>query len=476
MSYALIDNATLSAVQRVTGAVQSRSKDSLDGDLAALENVVEAILFYDDLVCLDDYKPEYSRERRARFPFIHFLPPSEFNLRPIVQEAKAKAKEFRPKIVGGEFADDDFLAFFNQLKMHVVCTWDVASSIHYLTLKMLGEAGGEEFEKYGRLSASIFNELADAKETRGLNPYRNNVLLFDSAGNPIDDKYRIPWAKWSGGKTRGMASSLAAFVASLNWVAYKTLYYVFAARYFHTDLFLYPIRQAFLVRFMQRTEAYDADFVTALIEKMTKQAVGEVEAIFSANRAQAVSLDIPFFSAWLVKQTGDVKRILPAALEVRSDREIVEARQQLREIEVLLERDEMVSASAKSQRLLRDIERSLASVRQKYGVQEAGGLSLARLIKVYNGFASLKQWPKLPELDLKIPLPQSLAQLPRRHGFASLYRSVANDLAQIPRLGKLRDALGSGVVLYEQGSASYHPKASIPPPWSDWDETTSSKM
>jgi len=448
----------------------------LDGDLAALENVVEAILFYDDLVCLDDYKPEYREERRAHFPFIRFLSPTDFSLGPIAKEAEAKAKEFRPQIVGGKFADDDFATFFNQLKMHVICTWDVSSSVHHLTLKMLGEAAGDEFEKYGRLSASIFNELSDAKETRGLNPYRNNVLLFDSAGHQVDHEYTIPWAKWGGGKTQGMASSLAAFVASLNWVAYKTLYYVFAARYLHTDLFLYPIRQAFLVRFMQRSEAYEIDFVTALIERMNKQAVGEVEAIFSANRAQAVSLDIPFFSAWLVKQAGDVKRILPAALEVRNNPEIVEARQQLRQIEVLLERDEMVSASVRSQRLLRDIERSLVSIRQKYGVQEAAGLSLARLIRVYNGFASLKLWPKLPELDLKIPLPQSLSQLPRRHGFAALYRSVANDLAQHPRLRKLRDALGSGVVLYERGSSSYHPKASIPPPWSDWDGMTSSKM
>ena len=42
MSYALIDNATLTAVQRILGMAQSRSRDSVDGDIAALENLVEA--------------------------------------------------------------------------------------------------------------------------------------------------------------------------------------------------------------------------------------------------------------------------------------------------------------------------------------------------------------------------------------------------------------------------------------------------
>jgi hypothetical protein len=54
--YALIDNATLTAVQRVSGQIRVKNSDTVNGDLVALENLVQAILFYDELVCVDNYR------------------------------------------------------------------------------------------------------------------------------------------------------------------------------------------------------------------------------------------------------------------------------------------------------------------------------------------------------------------------------------------------------------------------------------
>jgi hypothetical protein len=48
VTYALIDNATLTAVQRVMGQIIVKTPDTINGDLVALENLVQAILFYDD--------------------------------------------------------------------------------------------------------------------------------------------------------------------------------------------------------------------------------------------------------------------------------------------------------------------------------------------------------------------------------------------------------------------------------------------
>ena len=51
MSYALIDNASLTAVQRVLGQITIKNPDTVSGDLTAMENLIQAILLYDDLVC-----------------------------------------------------------------------------------------------------------------------------------------------------------------------------------------------------------------------------------------------------------------------------------------------------------------------------------------------------------------------------------------------------------------------------------------
>ncbi len=44
MSYALIDNASLTAVQRFLGKITITNTDTINGDLVALENFLQAIL------------------------------------------------------------------------------------------------------------------------------------------------------------------------------------------------------------------------------------------------------------------------------------------------------------------------------------------------------------------------------------------------------------------------------------------------
>lgn len=69
MSIALIDNSTLSSVQRVLGNIPIRSKSIIDGDIVAFESLINAILFYNDLIVLDDYKEQYRQNRKEQFPF-----------------------------------------------------------------------------------------------------------------------------------------------------------------------------------------------------------------------------------------------------------------------------------------------------------------------------------------------------------------------------------------------------------------------
>jgi len=123
MTYALIDNATLTGVQRVTGEIETKSRHSVDTDIIALENLIQAILFYDTIVAIDNYKPEYRNSRINGFPYVKFISEADFNLAEIETTAYAEAEGLRPEIRGGEFADEDFRNFFQLLKTHVICTW-----------------------------------------------------------------------------------------------------------------------------------------------------------------------------------------------------------------------------------------------------------------------------------------------------------------------------------------------------------------
>ena len=80
MSYALIDNASLTAVERTVGKIVVKNPDTINGDLVAFENLVQAILFYDELICVDNYKSEYRSARINDFEFIRFLSPDSYGL------------------------------------------------------------------------------------------------------------------------------------------------------------------------------------------------------------------------------------------------------------------------------------------------------------------------------------------------------------------------------------------------------------
>jgi hypothetical protein len=458
MSYALLDNASLTAVQRLLGNIETRGKFSTDGDIVALEHVVEAILFYNEVACLNDYKPEYRESRQRDFPFIRFLEPSEFGL-PTVREIAAKeAAKFKPIIRGGEFADADFKAFFDQVRMHIICTWDMAASVYYLTMKMLGQPNTEEFEKYTEISAAIFNELTDSQNTGA--EWDKSVELFDSRGQRIDQGYVIPDARWAGGKTGGATMALQAFVAALNWLAQRTIYYSLAARHLHADTFLHPIRGDFQLHYMNKTGVFGYDFVHAVIDALNLRASSVVADLINRFTAHALRLELPMFSAWLVQQTGDVSAVIRAALELRGAREFSDARYQLLQIREAYDDDDLAAAGKKAAAMIKSVEKVFSELKRKYGANGGGKIPLTAVATVYNPVAKVTGWPALPPLKAGIPIPEFIQRAIPRKGMALIYRNIANELPRIWKLGEVRRQLTARV--HESAKSPFSPKAEDP--------------
>lgn len=308
MTYALIDNSTLTAVQRLTGQVLTKSRDSVDTDIVAFENYIQAILFYDRLVAVDDYIPAHRDARISSFPDITFLTKSDFNLDEIEVTATAKANQLQPKLQGGEFVNDDFKKLIELLQTHIVCTWDISSSVYHLTLKSLSD-NPEEFDKYGTVAASIFAELGDAsdagKRTSG------NVELVDRFGNPIGRGYKVPGAKCGDGTSSGEASgAIKAFVASLVWLANRSIFYSLTAKYLQADTFLYPIRQAYQQSYISQTCHYGFDYAKHIVEHFSTSLSTDLIDVHNGGLTTSTSTELPVFSAWLAKQTGDPAQIV----------------------------------------------------------------------------------------------------------------------------------------------------------------------
>lgn len=444
MSYALIDNASLTAIQRVMGQIEVKNPDTVNGDLMALENFLQAILFYDDLICIDNYKEEYKEDRSKYFDFIRFLSPKDFHLGPIDNKAQSEANTIRPEIRGGEFVDQDFRELLDLLRMNIVCTWDLRTSVYYLTMKMLGQPNTPEFHKYSEISSAIFNELSDARETYGR--WSQDARLIGSDGTVHTKEEMQKAAKERKRGFGGTTRALDMFIVSLNWLAYKAIYYSLAAKYFKADTFLHPIRHAYQIHWMRKTGAYGHDFTAKLVQSLSGNISTSVSKIIDNGRNAAISIEVPIFSTWLTSKTGNVQAVISSALELKETQTFQDIRGLLREIRIAYDENGLTNANKLVKKWEEQLVKASGNLKHDYGLDTGQGVQGSFLIKVYNSVAALTGFPQFPQFEFKIPLPEFI-QTNTATNFSNLYKDVVSELTLIERLGGMRDLMAAKFVI-----------------------------
>ena len=434
MTYALIDNATLTAVQRATGAVAVKTSDTINGDLCALENFLQGNLFYDDLLCIDNYKADHRESRKQQFPYLRFLSPTEFGLDGVDTVAQKEASLIRPEIRGGEFVDEDFSALLEQLKMNMVCTWDQASSVYYLTMRMLGYRASDDYGKYSALSAAIFAELSDASETRGR--WSKDVKLVGSDGHEFSK------SEFTGeypGAYGGPSKQLEMFVASLNWLAYKSIYYTTAAKHLKADSFIHPIRHAYQVHWMKKAGAFGHDFTARLLANLSDKTSTSISEIQSHGATQTVALDLPLFSAWLTQSAGSVSGAIEAARQIRSEDHFVTMRETLKAIRVAFDEQGLASGNKRITKLMDDVDKICGDLKRSYGLRSAQGIQGSFLIKAASSVTSLFG-VSLPDRDFALSTPEFMKSESTK-AFTTVVKDITKELTAMERLGGVRDLM-----------------------------------
>jgi len=459
MATALIDNATLTAVQRITGQVPSRSRNSVDVDLVAFENYIQARLFYDNIAVIDDYIPQHRTERHSAFPDLSFIDPNDYKLKEISDISDAASDRIHPRVEGGEFSNPEFKKLFQFLQTHMVCTWDISSSVYHLTLKVLAEQNSHEFEKYGAIATAIFQELGDSRYAG--RRAEKDVELVDRYGKPIQKGYKVPNAKWGSGNSTGEASpAINAFIASLVWIANRAMFYTLAAAHLKADAFLYPIRQAYQQHYLAQNFKYEANFTSRLVSQFSTTLGRDIAEIHHGGSLAVTGIDLPVFSAWLANSCGDPAAALFAVEEIRNQKEFVEAREQISELRDMYNDASIADANKKLAKMNSRITRISAVMRDKYSITSRQGIPLTRLISVYNTFALFKGLPPLPKVDLNVKIPHFLLDMKREVGFAAVYRNIVNDLSTFGSLGETRDIMSRRVVISKE--RAYSPKSESP--------------
>ncbi|MBB6612656.1 hypothetical protein H7F15_16560 [Pontibacter sp. Tf4] len=451
MRYALIDNSTLTGIQRLLGEIPVRNRAIVDNDIISLENYIQAILFYDDIICIDDYIEKYRENRTKFFPNIHFISKDLFAYNSFVKKAIEVTADIVLRINGGRITDKDFKDYFEKLEMTFQFTWDMSSSSYFLTQKMLLGNSALNQEQFSKLHSLLYNEKNEQFEVQET-LINKSPKLYDSKGNEI-------FIDNTNGKIlnshvgEGLSPQLNALVSSLNWMSQRTAFYVLAANYLYADLFLQPIRQNFLQNIIRRTHpSYDlgvfGDFRTS-INNLSQETLNN---ILSNSSNFGLSVETPLFAAFFAKKTQDSKSIISAALNEREKTYFHQARTKLRELNVLLDNNERSKFVRDINLLTTEINKTFKNIERKYGLGEKQGIGLSQLKFLYSSIPLLREFTIPEGLDIRIKELEFMKHLLPKKGFNAVYRNVIGDLLQFEKLGQYRDILINNVVYHKDAT------------------------
>lgn len=451
MRRAIIDNSTLTAIQRLLGEIPVYNKYTLDGDILAFETLIQTILFFDEIYYIDDYKREYRKRRSEYFTYIEGIKIDDSNYSKLLENTRYLTRDIIPTIEGGTFEDENFKPFFELLKMNNIFTWDLRSSVFYLTQKMLCGINNElDVDTYSELIQMIFSEGKDGFE-RENNPSRK---IIDSNGNEISSQYN----KLVKGDMV-VSKQVDYFLSNLSWLAYRTIFYTLAVNEIGGSLVLHPIRDAFQISYLSRMNQEFNSTYRRLVHIMNRAAESRVRSIYESSNPMVSKYNLPLFSVAFIQKTSNPIGIIDYALHKREEGDFVLARKKLEEIEDLFAIGKNAKARTEANKLICEVETLMQKLGEKYYVSTPQGVQLSPLFQVYNMGVVLSgvEMPQVPEFTTPINIQNKVKEMVPQRGFNAVYKSVVNDLANIGKIGACYDKLTSKVI-YDKEAKYYTAK------------------
>lgn len=436
----LVDNATLSGVERIIGTSQTLNLNNTDNDILCLEKLVSAILFSDEVVGVDDYKDAYRSDRLKNFDFVKFVKLEPDVYATLASDAAAFARSMAFSFDGSKPAGD-VVQFFEALRIDPQLRWDVWVSSEYLTLSFLVDDPKAAFYEQAIDSAfrsegvdqTLVSTEADHRPAFSVSrhPGIKDVKEFVQALGQQNPQY-------SGTDGR---SALDRLVFGYGWVAERSHFYNAVARAENADVYLAPLRDAFCesccrIEYPQQ--------VSALLDRLKDKSQDTLAAIFEPGGQAKFALRLPFFTAYLISKTDTPKQCVDLALSLRDNRDFKECRAIFHNLDHLSAADRLQEMN----RILRYLDESCANLMRKYAVSTGNGTPFSLSFG-------------LSGIGLEGPL--KLDQLFRWHKnrpFTRVFRNIAQDMLNVERLGGLYDKVRASV---RQHKDATYPKISATP-------------
>lgn len=418
MSDYLVDNATLSGVQRLLGQSQTLNLYNIDSDICCFEKFVSAIIFGEKLLAIDDYKANYRDARLKSFPYVNFISPKDLPYGPFSVEAAEFAASTAFAFEGSKPVGEA-LAFFETLRIDPQMRWNVFGSSEYLTLSYL-VTDPRDGRHESAISAAFGNESGDLNKS---NVDKSVPPSMSIGGRQVDDLKEFV-QQFSEGNPNysgtGSNDTLSKVVYGYGWVAERSYFYSNMATHLGALCALSPLRDAFCEASYRIDHRRDLNTVVSELAKNGQQAVS---SIVSASGEAKFAMRLPFFTAYLLSKTDNISQAIDLAFNMKNDQDVASCRGLLGNLQHLDRLDRISEVNS----LLKYLNEEVSNLLKKFHVTTDQGTPLGLSV----GFSGIS-------LDANM----ALGKLFRHHKhkpFGKVFRSMARDMMMTERLGALHD-------------------------------------
>jgi hypothetical protein len=432
----LIDNATLSGVERITGVSQTLNLNNIDNDILCLEKLITAILFSDELIGVDDYKDEFRSGRLKTFDFIGFSKINRPTYDALATDAATFARSMAFSFEGSKPAGD-VVSFFEALRIDPQLRWHIWASSEYLTLSLLVDA--PKYAPYETSIDSVFrNEGADRRFVAAGTDHRP---AFSVANRPditdVKDFVRAlssnnPRYAGTDGK-----NALDRVIFGYGWAAERSHFYNAVAHMEGADAYLAPLRDAFCESCCRID--YPSQ-VVGLLETLKAKSQETLSCILEPSGQAKFAIRLPFFTAYLISRVDNPKQCIDLALSMRNEAAVRECREIFHNLNHL-----HLTVAGKIQEIngiLKYLDQSCENLLKKYAVSTENGLQFSLSL----GLTGIN-------LGANVKLNQ-LFRSYKYTPFTRVFRNIAQDMLNVERLGGLYDKVCSSI--------RRHPEATYP--------------
>lgn len=448
----LIDNATLSGVERLIGESQTANLNNIDNDILCFEKLITAILFSDSVISVDDYKEKYRSERLRRFDFIDFLDIAPKAYADFSKDAANFAKSMVFSFDGSKPAGD-VVSFFESLRIDPQLRWDIFVSSEYLTMSLLvNDTDDVHYET--AIDSVLRSENANAGAVMAGDDVSTVISVKGHPGiSDIKDLVHAFASANSNYKGPASRSLLGRCIFGYGWAAERSHFYNAVAASNDADAFLAPLRDAFCescCRLESRSQ------VNSLLEGLKSKSQDTLAKIVDASGRAKFAIKLPFFTAYLISICDTPKQCIDHALQIRGRSDFRDCRAILHNLNHLTSRDRYAEVNS----ILGLLEQSCNSLMKAYGVSTGSGLQVSLSLGLLGISAGM---------SLKL---DRLFAAYRNRPFARIFRNIAQDMLNIERLGGLHEKLCSSI--REHKDATY-PRIAVTPKFMERRESQSGR-